>query len=200
MRVVRRPGQIAQIHEQIAKAEVYRGFHPACVAASGLLGVVAAAAQPWLVSMDDSRGFVTFWLGVAAVCGFAGSARRPTPTCARTTSTPTPDAPGRGAVRALRCGRCGRDRPGPAGRAGRAANPARAVGDPVLPRGFAARPYLPRATGWVALWYLTAGAAMLATAPPDPVRAGWAVGLVFAAGQCATAIVLHRNEERAADV
>ena len=65
---------------------------------------------------------------------------------------------------------------------------------------FAARPYLPRATGWVGLFYLGCGALLLAAAPGDLTRAGWAVGGVFAVGQVATAWVLHRNEERAADV
>jgi len=43
-------------------------------------------------------------------------------------------------------------------------------------------------------------ALLLAAAPGDLTRAGWAVGGVFAVGQVATAWVLHRNEERAADV
>jgi len=61
---------------------------------------------------------------------------------------------------------------------------------------FAARPYLPRATGWVGLFYLAAGAVLLAVGPSDFAPAGWTVGAVFAAGQLATAAVLRRNRER----
>jgi hypothetical protein len=65
---------------------------------------------------------------------------------------------------------------------------------------FAARPYLPRTIGWVGLYYLIAGAGLLALAPSDFARAGWTIGFVFAAGQLATAAVLRRNRERIADV
>ena len=61
---------------------------------------------------------------------------------------------------------------------------------------FAARPYLPRATGWVALLYLVGGALLLAAGPTDLDWAGRAFGGVFTAGQLATAGVLHRNQER----
>ena len=61
------------------------------------------------------------------------------------------------------------------------------------------RPYLPRATGWVGLFYLGAGAGLLAAPPAELGRAGWAVGLIFAAGQAATAAVLRRNRERESD-
>ena len=64
---------------------------------------------------------------------------------------------------------------------------------------FSARPYLPRATGWVGLFYLGAGAGLLAAPPAELGRAGWAVGLIFAAGQAATAAVLRRNRERESD-
>jgi hypothetical protein len=60
---------------------------------------------------------------------------------------------------------------------------------------FAARPYLPRATGWVALYYLLVGGWMLwhaGTAPPSP----WLVGGTFGAGQIFAALVLYWNLER----
>ena len=55
MRVSDALGQIAAIHQQLAKGEVYRGFHPLGVALAGLVGFAAGAAQPWLVGADDPR-------------------------------------------------------------------------------------------------------------------------------------------------
>ena len=54
MDVSRALTQIAEIHQQMAKAEVYRGYRSVPVAASGVIGIVAAAVQPryagWSVS------------------------------------------------------------------------------------------------------------------------------------------------------
>jgi hypothetical protein len=46
MDVSRALSQIAEIHQQIAKGELYRGYRPLPVAASGLIGIVAASLQP----------------------------------------------------------------------------------------------------------------------------------------------------------
>jgi len=62
---------------------------------------------------------------------------------------------------------------------------------------FASRPYLPRASGWVALFYYAAGVALLWMARgPEPLRAWW-VGGTFGAGQLMAALVLYWNLERA---
>ena len=62
---------------------------------------------------------------------------------------------------------------------------------------FASRPYLPRASGWVALLYYAAGVALLWIARgPEPLR-GWWVGGTFGAGQLMAALVLYWNLERA---
>ncbi len=61
---------------------------------------------------------------------------------------------------------------------------------------FAARPYLPRASGWVALAYLGAGCIALNLAPTDPVVFGWIVAAIFGTGQLAAALVLFWNVER----
>jgi hypothetical protein len=60
---------------------------------------------------------------------------------------------------------------------------------------FAARPYLPRAAGWVALFYLAAGGWLLwqaGSASPSP----WSVGGTFGVGQIFGAVVLYVNVER----
>ncbi len=61
--------QISEIRQQMARAEVFRGFRALPVACSGLLAIAAAVAQAaWL---DDPVGhadqYLTLWIGVAAL-------------------------------------------------------------------------------------------------------------------------------------
>jgi hypothetical protein len=197
MRVDDALGQIAQIHDHLARAEQYRGFHPFAVAASGLIGVVAAVVQPWLVPVDDTVAFVRFWLVVAAIGGATGISpavdayfRREDEFARRRTR--------RVIVQFLPCVVAGLCVTLAFGRAGREVVlflPG--VWLVLFAMGvFAARPFLPRAIGWVGLFYLVAGVALLAAVPTDFARGGWCVGIVFAVGQVATAAVLRRNRER----
>jgi hypothetical protein len=200
MRVNEALGQIAHIHDHLARAEVYRGFHPLAVALSGAVGLAAAALQPWLVAADDPAGFVRFWFAVAAVAGAAGVSpaldgylRREDEFARRKTR--------RVLGQFFPCVAAGLAVTFALGRAGTEFVPyLPGLWAVLFALGvFAARPYLPHATGWVGLYYLAAGALLLAAGPADYVRAGWAFGGVFAAGQLATAGVLRRNRERDAD-
>ena len=70
-------GQIAEIHDQLARGEHYRGFRPISVALSGLIGLLAALAWPLVVNFSwyDGAGptaFAIFWLVVAAIAGGVG--------------------------------------------------------------------------------------------------------------------------------
>ena len=61
---------------------------------------------------------------------------------------------------------------------------------------FASRPYLPRASGWIALFYYAAGFTLLWIARgPEPLT-GWWVGGMFGVGQLLGALVLWWNLER----
>jgi hypothetical protein len=192
-------GQIALIHDHLARAEVYRGFHPFGVALSGLVGLAAAAAQPWLVAPDDAAAFVRYWLVVAAVGAGVGISR------ALDAYLRREDEFARRRTRRV----IGQFLPCVA--AGLTVTVALARSEPLvsyLPGlwavlfalgVFSARPYLPHATGWVGLYYLMVGGLCLAAPPESLTRAGWAVGLTFAAGQLATARVLRLNLEREAD-
>jgi hypothetical protein len=200
MRVNDALDQITQIHDHLARAEQYRGFHPLAVAASGLIGVLAAAVQPWVVATDDSTAFVRFWLIVAAAGGGVGLSpavdayvRREDEFARRRTRRvigqflPCVVA---GLCVTLAVGRFG----------GQTVALLPGLWAVLFALGvFAARPYLPRATGWVGLYYLGAAAAMLANPPADFTQAGWTFGLVFLVGQLATAAVLRRNLERITD-
>ena len=61
---------------------------------------------------------------------------------------------------------------------------------------FSARPYVPRASGWVALYFWTAGLLLLWTAGGIDTLSPWSVGGTFGIGQLFGAVVLYWNLER----
>jgi hypothetical protein len=190
-------GQLADIHQQIAKGEIYRGYRSLPIAASGLIGLAAAWAQAPGVAAGDPIGFVLYWTVIAALAAFVGSSeiiynyvvhddrasRRQT---AHVVGQFLPSVLA-GAVITLSFVRLS------------------AALVPLLPGLwaicfgigiFASRPYLPRASGWVALFYYAAGVALLWVARgPEPLRAWW-VGGTFGTGQLMAALVLYWNLER----
>jgi hypothetical protein len=188
--------QIAEIRAQAAKAEVYRGYRSVPIAASGLLGLAAAALQPpGLVS--DPTGFVVYWVAVAACAGFVGVseivynyivhdealARRRTQ---RVIGQLLPGLFGGAVVTASFV------------HLGTALVPL-LPGIWALSFGlgiFASRPYLVRASGWVALYYCAAGAVLLWTAGGPETLNAWTVGGTFGVGQLLTAGVLYWNLEQ----
>ncbi len=198
MDVTRALEQIAEIHQQIAKGEVYRGYRPLPVALSGVIGIVAAALQPRRLGATDPVGFVLFWSVVATFAGLVGSseilhnyamhdeagARRRTQ---RVVGQLLPSLVGGAAITACFVH----------------LSPALV---PLLPglwaicfgiAIFSSRPYLPRASGWVALFYYAAGVALLWFARgPEPLS-GWWVGGTFGIGQTFAAAVLWWDRERA---
>jgi hypothetical protein len=197
MDVPRALDQIAAIHEQMAKGEVYRGYRSLPVAASGLIGLIAASLQPASVGAADPVGFVLYWSGVAAAAALVGSseilyayaleddaaARRKT---RRVIGQFLPSVAG-GALISICFTQLG----------------AELV--PLLPGlwafcfglgAFASRPYLPRATGWIALFYYAAGFGLLWMARGPQPLSGWWVGGTFGTGQMLAALVLWWNLER----
>jgi hypothetical protein len=185
--------RIGAIHSQLAKAEEYRGYRPAALAASGVLGLLAALVQPWLSAPDEPSAFLRYWIAAGLACAaVAGSAtviayvrqedefaRRRTRTVLRqflpcllagvgvTTSLARPDR--------LAC------------------SAASLPGLWALLYGLgtvASLPYLPRLAAAVAAWYLLAGWLLLSFVE-GPVPSGWAVGLPFGVGQLLAAGVLY---------
>jgi hypothetical protein len=184
--------QIESIHDQLDKSEVYRGFQVGGVAAAGVLGLAAAAMQDRLVDADQ---FVPYWTAVAAVCGLSagGSALfaffRREDTCTRRKTS------------RLLCQFV------PSLVAGVLVTWVFAHADLTryLPGLWsllfglgvlAARPYLPRAIGWISLFYLVCGCGLLVWTMRSALPSGWQVGGVFGLGHLATALVLSRNVER----
>ncbi len=189
--------QIAEIHRQIAKGEVYRGYRSLPVALSGAIGLVGGWLQPPGLGAADPIGFVLYWTAIAAAAAFVGSSE------ILYSYLVTQDASGRRQTRRV----VGQFLPSLAGgvaitvcltHLGTALVPllpglwAFCFGTGI----FASRPYLPRASGWIALLYYAAGAALLWIARgPEPMT-GWWVGGTFGVGQLLAAAVLWWNLER----
>jgi hypothetical protein len=189
--------QIAEIHQQIAKGEVYRGYRSLPIAASGLMGFTAAWFQPASLGTGDPIGFVLYWTAIAALAGFVGSSeiiynyvvhdngsdRRQT---RKVVGQFLPSLVGGAAITVCLTHLS-------------AALVALLPGLWAICFGigiFASRPYLPKASGWIALFYYAAGFSLLWIARgPDPLT-GWWVGGVFGTGQLLGALVLWWNLER----
>ncbi len=180
--------RLGLIHDQLARAEVYPGFRPPAVALVGVLGLLAAVAQPGASVV----GFVAYWLAAAAggaALGFASAARsyaREEDELARrrTRRVMAQFLPALFAGVAVTLG---------VWRAG-------AEFTYLLPGLWAllfglgiiaARPHLPAAVWAVGVGYVIAGAALLLTADPAAEPSGWAVGGVFGVGHLATAVALR---------
>jgi hypothetical protein len=188
--------QIAEIRAQAAKADVYRGYRSVPIAASGLIGLAAAWLQPPGLAGDPAR-FVVYWVAIAACAGFVGVSEilynyivhDETVARRRTRRVVGQLMPGlfAGAIVTACFVHLGTGL------------------EPLLPGIwalsfglgiFASRPYLVRASGWVALYYYAAGAALLWTAGGPETLNAWAVGGTFGVGQLLTAGVLYWNLEQ----
>jgi hypothetical protein len=183
--------QIAEIHQQLAKGEVYRGYRSIPIALSGLVGLVAAGLQPGRVGADP-WAFVQFWIAVAALAGIVGLME------VAYNYVVYDDTSGRRRTRQV----LGQFLPAAAAAAVFSVaflqvSPRMAA---VLPGVwaisfgvgiFASRPYLPRASALVALYYFAAGSLLLWIARIDAPLNGWRVGATFGAGQLLAAAVLY---------
>jgi hypothetical protein len=189
--------QIAAIHEQIAKGEVYRGYRSLPVAASGLIGFLAAWLQPVALGAADPIGFVMYWTAVAGAAALVGSSE------IIYAYTLEDDAAARRKTRRV----VGQFMPSIVGAAAITLCFAKlsAAFVPLLPGlwafcfgigTFASRPYLPKASGWIALFYYAAGFVLLWTASGSQPPSGWWVGATFGTGQMLAALVLWWNLER----
>jgi len=190
-------GQLADIHQQIAKGEVYRGYRSVPVAASGLIGFGAAWAQAPGLGVSDPAGFVFYWIAIASCAALVGTSEIIFNYVVRD------DRADRRRTRQV----VGQFLPSILAGAIITASLVRLSTAlvPLLPGLwaicfglgiFASRPYLPRASGWVALFYYVAGIVLLWVAHgPEPLRAWW-VGGTFGTGQLLAAFVLFWNLER----
>lgn len=184
--------QIEAIHEQLDKGEVYRGFQVGGIAVAGIVGVAAAAVQNRLIVPEQ---FVIYWVIVALLCGAISGGSAVWSLLTRE------DAWARRKTIRMLC----QFLPSIVGGVAVTYVFVRAELTVYLPGLWAlifglgllaARPFLPRAIGWVCLYYLIAGCVILLRAWPGMDLPGWQVGGVFGVGHLASAWVLSRNVER----
>jgi hypothetical protein len=189
--------QIAEIHEQLAKGEVYRGWRPVPVALSGVVGLAAATWQSTAMGSLEPWGFTLYWLAVAAVAILVGCAEIAWHYLLRSTETERRQS--RQVIGQFL----------PALVAGAIATVAVMRLSPALVAllpglwalffgvgVFAARPYVPRQSIWVALYYWTTGLGLLWFAQGADQISPWTVGGTFGVGQLVAAATLYWNLER----
>lgn len=187
--------QIAQIHEHLARNEVYRGWRPVPVASSGLVGLAAAAWQSVSAEPLEPWSFVRYWLVVGAVALIVGCSEivwhyaRANETDRRRSRQVIGQFLPALVAGALVTGALVRLSP---------ALVSLLPGLWALLYGvaiFAARPFVPRASAWVGVYYWTAGGALLWSAT-SVALSPWAVGGTFGVGQLLAAATIHWSAER----
>ncbi|MEW6279014.1 MAG: hypothetical protein AB1758_10350 [Candidatus Eremiobacterota bacterium] len=190
--------QIQEIHGHLARSEVYRGYRSVPMAFTGMVGLMASAAQPWIVPQDSPAAFVRYWVTICVanilvitVDMIYDYHMHLEPRDRRMTRLmvgqflPCLVA---GAVLAWVLGL------------------SHSTDQVALLPGlwailfslgaFASRPYLPRGVGWVALFYLVSGCVLLCLAEGPASLAPWSMGASFGLGQLFLALVLYWNLER----
>ena len=196
MHIDRALAQLSEIHAQVLRSAVYRGYSARTCGLTAGIALLAAAAQDRLLPDLAPEGFALYWSILALACAalFVADALRGRGACAesfqRTLTVVSQLLPALAVGAAL---------PWVLLRVGLDAWPllpglwCTVFGLGVL----ASRPYLPRAIGWVGLYYLLTGGVLLLAAQPASVSS-WSVGVPFACGQAASALVLWFHLERGA--
>lgn len=179
------------VHAQLARGVLFRGYRAGASGAMGGIMIAGAAAEAWWRDGLDTRGHAWHWIVVASVCAVVGAG----------------DFLLRGRWRAGT---------GEARRALRQLAPSLLVGLALTPVLFeraellpgvwtmlfglglvASAPYLPVAIFGVGAFYLVSGGAMLYGASPGETPSPWTLGLTFGAGQVVAAMILRRSERAA---
>jgi hypothetical protein len=190
--------QIAEIRQQMARTEVFRGYRSVPVAFSGVLAWATAIAQAlWIPEPTrDVRSYLFLWIGAAAV-GIAAAAVEMV-LRARHSSGWAREQTWLAVEQFLPCVVAG------------------GLTTLVIARSaesivwvlpglwsilfslgiFASRRLLPRATFGVAIYYLVAGLTCFALAQGDRALSPWAMGIPFGGGQLLAAAVLYGTLER----
>jgi len=191
--------QISEIRQQMARAEVFRGFRALPVACSGGLAIAAALVQAsWLDNpLAQSTHYLSLWIGVAAISLGAQAVemwmRSRTSQSAYSKSItllaaeqffPSVIA---GALLTFVLVNFAEETiwmlPG--------------LWQMLIGLGmFATYRLLPKAVFWVAAFYVISGILCLAVARGDLALSPWAMGAPFGLGQLATAAVLYWTLER----
>jgi hypothetical protein len=197
MRVSEALSQLDVIHDHLSRAENYHGFRTGAVALTGVMGLLAAALQPWFVGSDQATHMVWYWVVVAALCALpaGGTALCLRIFCEHGLAQRRTD---RVALQFLPCVVAGAIVTMAFLRAG----PGLTVFLPGLWAmlfglgHLAMRPYLPRLVAMVGLFYLAAGAWLLGQVGAEAESCFREVGVVFGIGHLLCALTLHWSGER----
>lgn len=196
MEIEKALAQIQEIHGHLAKSEVYRGYRSVPMAFTGMIGLMASVAQPYIVGETPTpSAFLHFW---ATICVanllvvsldmvydyHAHLAPRDRRLTLRVVGQFIPSLVA-GAVISVVFNQ------------GHEIELLPGLWALVFSLGaFASRPYLPRGVGWVALYYLICGCVLLSMAGSGASLAPWSMGASFGLGQLFLAMVLYWNLER----
>jgi hypothetical protein len=191
--------QVSEIHEHLARTEVFRGYRSATIGFSGLVGLAAAMVQAsWLPQPTERLGtYLALWIGAATInvvvagVGVWSRARMAGMALARRT---TIFAVGQflpslvvGGLLTLVI----------VERAGESAWMLPGLWALVFSLGvFASCRLLPRAVSIVGAWYLVCGVLALAWGQGEAALSPWIMGITFGAGQLLMAIILYVTLER----
>ena len=195
MELHRALAQVAEIQDQLTRADVYRGYRSVPVAGSGIIGLFAAWLQPAGLPADP-LAFVGYWIVIAICAGFVGVSE------IVYNYVVHDEALARRRTRRV----VGQMLPSLLGAAIITGSFVHLSAELVslLPGIwaicfgigiFASRPFLVRASGWAALYFYAAGVALLWTAQAHEPFSGLSVGGTFGVGQLLTAAVLSWNLE-----
>ncbi len=191
--------QITEIRLQLARTEVFRGYRAMPVAFSGVVALVAGLVQAATIADPVSQvgAYLSLWIGAAVLSATAAGLEMVVR--ARTSSSSM--------TREMTWLALEQFCPSLVAGALLTVVLVRAVPESlwmlpglwqiVYSLGiFASCRLLPRATFWVAAFYLVTGLAALALARGDAALCPWAMALPFGAGQMLAAAVLYSTLER----
>ena len=191
--------QISAIRLHMARTEVFRGYRSVPVAFSGLLALAAAELQAvWIADPAESIGnYLVLWVGVAAV-SLGATGMEMAVRCRRSESPLTWEITWLAVEQFLPCVV-----------AGALITFVLVTSEQsslwVLPGLlqvlfslgiFASYRLLPRATFWVAVFYMLAGVCCLILARGEGALSPWAMGIPFGVGQLLAAAILYWTLER----
>lgn len=182
--------QLTDIHAQVTRASIYRGYRAAPVAAMGFVAWSAATCEALWASDIGPWSHAMVWLGVAAVCATIGAVdlwRRRDAVSGRDTWVAVGQLLPALVVGVVMTWLLS-DRP----------ELLPGIWTTVFGLGvLASRPYLPAPILAVAIFYVAAGLGMASAARSGVAPSPWAMGITFLVGQLCAAAVLRRSAEEA---
>jgi hypothetical protein len=200
MRIDKALEQISEIHEHLAMSQLFRGYRAVPAVLSGVLAIVAAWIQPFIVSGVDPRIFVFYWT-LVAVAAFSieggsviyGYLREEDPHARQRTVTVVGQLAPSLAVGVIVtiAFLVPEDR--------RLISFLPGIWALLYGLGLSAsKPFLPRMIGWVAVFYILCGCMLLRRAVGLGLGSlsPWETGIPFGVGHILGGVILYWNLER----